>query len=94
MKCPICLHGDTQLGVVTVTLERGDSRIVFRHVPGEICENCGESFHSADITEALLRQAETAVAEGVERRKKVCRGGLIHDAEYPNTLLCSILASF
>jgi len=66
MKCPICKHGVTQLGVVTITLERGDSTIVFRQVPGEICENCGESFHSVDITEALLRQAETAVAEGVE----------------------------
>ena len=66
MKCPICKHGDTQSGVATVTLERGESTIVFRHVPGEVCENCGESFHSADITEALLRQAETAIAEGVE----------------------------
>ncbi|MCX7110607.1 MAG: type II toxin-antitoxin system MqsA family antitoxin [Proteobacteria bacterium] len=62
MKYPICKHGDTRLGVVTITLERGDSTIVFRQVPGEMCENCGESFHSADITEALLRQAEMVVA--------------------------------
>ena len=66
MKCPICKHGYTQPSTATVTLERGDSTIVFRQVPGEICENCGESFHSADITEALLCQAEAAVAEGVE----------------------------
>jgi YgiT-type zinc finger domain-containing protein len=66
MKCPICKHGNTLPGTATVTLERGGSTIVFRQVPGEICENCGESFHSAEITSALLRQAETAVTQGVE----------------------------
>ncbi|MCI0654834.1 MAG: type II toxin-antitoxin system MqsA family antitoxin [Methylococcaceae bacterium] len=66
MKCPICKHGNTQPGTVSVTLERGATTIVFRHVPAEVCENCGEEFHSAKVTEALLKQAETAVAEGVE----------------------------
>ena len=66
MKCPICKHGNTLPGTATVTLERGGSTIVFRQVPGEICENCGESFHSTEITSALLRQAETAVTQGVE----------------------------
>ncbi len=66
MKCPICKHGQTQPDTVTVTLVRGGSTIVFRHVPGEVCENCGETYHSAEITEALLVQAEAAVAQGVE----------------------------
>ena len=66
MKCPICKHGQTQSGTTTVTLERSGSTIVFRQVPGDICENCGEAFHSAEITDALLRQAEAAVAQGVE----------------------------
>lgn len=52
--------------VLPASLERGESTIIFRHVPGEICDNCGEAFHSADVTEALLRQAEAAVAQGVE----------------------------
>lgn len=66
MKCPICKHGNTQPGTATVTLERGGSTIIFRQVPAEICENCGEAFHSAEVTEALLQQAEAAVAQGVE----------------------------
>jgi YgiT-type zinc finger domain-containing protein len=66
MKCPICKHGDTKPGSATVTLERGESTIIFRQVPAEICENCGEAFHSAEVTEALLQQAEAAAAQGVE----------------------------
>jgi YgiT-type zinc finger domain-containing protein len=66
MKCPICKHGNTQPRSVSITLERGTTTIVFHQVPSEVCENCGEEFHSAKVTEALLMQAETAVAEGVE----------------------------
>ena len=66
MKCPICKHGYTRPGTATVTLERGASTIIFRQVPAEICDNCGEVFHSAEVTEALLAQGDVAVAQGVE----------------------------
>ena len=66
MKCPICKHGETKHGEATVTLERGGMAIVFRGVPGEVCDNCGEAFHDEAVTAALLRQAEQAAAAGVE----------------------------
>ncbi len=66
MKCPICKHGETQPGTASVTLERRGAAVVFRNVPAEICDNCGEVFLSSEITDALLRQAESAVAAGVE----------------------------
>lgn len=66
MKCPICKHGDTQTGTATVTLERGTATLVFRNVPAEICNNCGEAFHAEEVAAALLKQAESAVGEGVE----------------------------
>lgn len=66
MKCPICKHGKTQPGAATVTLERGGMAIVFRAVPAEVCDNCGEAFHDEAVTAALLRQAEQAAAVGVE----------------------------
>ena len=66
MKCPICKHGETKHGEATVTLERGGMAIVFRGVPGEVCNNCGEAFHDEAVTAALLRQAEQAAAAGVE----------------------------
>jgi len=66
MKCPICKHGETNQGLTTVTLERGGMTIVFRGVPGQVCDNCGETFHDEAVTAALLRQAEQAAEAGVE----------------------------
>ncbi len=65
MKCPICRHGETRPGAVTVSFERDGMTIVFREVPTLVCENCGEPFHEEVVTAALLKQAEHAAA-GVE----------------------------
>ena len=66
MKCPVCRHGETRPGRATVTLERGDTTLVFKDVPADVCENCGEAFHSETVTRALLAQAEDAARAGVE----------------------------
>lgn len=66
MKCPICKHGNTRTGVASITLERGDSTVMFKSVPAEICDNCGEVFHDAQVTKTLLEQAEIAARSGVE----------------------------
>lgn len=66
MKCPICKHGNTHAGVSSITLERGDSMVMFKSVPAEICDNCGEVFHDAKVTKSLLEQADLAAKSGVE----------------------------
>ena len=66
MKCPICRHGETRQSHATVSLERGGMAIVFRDVPAQVCENCGEAFHDEAVTARLLLQAEQAAAAGVE----------------------------
>ncbi len=66
MKCVICKHGETQPARVTVTLERGRTAVVFRTVPAEVCENCGEQYVEDRTARALLEQAEAASAAGVE----------------------------
>jgi YgiT-type zinc finger domain-containing protein len=42
MKCPICRNGETHPGTATLTLERGPLTMVVRHVPAQVCDNCGE----------------------------------------------------
>ena len=64
MQCVICKHGETQDGTTTVTLERNGSTIVFKDVPADVCESCGEAYLSSDVTHALLRQAETISRSG------------------------------
>jgi YgiT-type zinc finger domain-containing protein len=66
MKCVICKHGETQAGHTTVTLERGETVVVFRNVPAQVCDNCGEAYVSEEITAQLLDEAEEAVRARVQ----------------------------
>lgn len=66
MKCVICKHGETEAGRTTVTLERGQTVVVFRNVPAQVCANCGEAYVSEKVTAQLLKEAEDAVQARVQ----------------------------
>jgi len=66
MKCVICKQGKTKVGTTTVTLERGSSIMVFKKVPAQICENCGEYYLSEAVSERLLLLAEDAITHKAE----------------------------
>ena len=66
MKCMICKHGETKQGTTTVTLEKGSSTIVFKEVPAQICDNCGEKYIDESTTKELLNKAREIVKNGVE----------------------------
>lgn len=66
MKCVICKHGETALGTTTVLLQRGETTVVIKGVPAEICDNCGEYYLSEETTRQVLALAEAAVAQGAE----------------------------
>ncbi len=56
MKCVICKYGETKEGT-TVTLEKGNSTIVFKEVPAQICDNCGEKYIDNTTTKELLKKS-------------------------------------
>ncbi len=66
MKCPICKHGNTRPGFASMMLERDNTTVMFKRVPAEVCENCGEVYHDAVVTRSLLQQADQAASGGVE----------------------------
>lgn len=66
MKCVICKQGEAHPGEVTVTLQRGETTIILKDVPAQVCENCGEYYLSEEITEKVLSRAEEAVKSGAE----------------------------
>jgi YgiT-type zinc finger domain-containing protein len=66
MTCVICKNSQTEPGVATLTLERGALTLVFKGVPAQVCENCGEQYVDADTTARLLSEAEKAAAAGVQ----------------------------
>ena len=51
---------------MTATLQRGDTTIVVKQVPADVCDNCGEEYLSQEISAQLLKQAEEAVEEAVK----------------------------
>jgi YgiT-type zinc finger domain-containing protein len=62
----ICKHGETKKGTTTVTLEKDGSTIVFKEVPAQICDNCGEEYIDESTTKALLKKAREIAKNGVE----------------------------
>lgn len=66
MKCLVCKNGDTKPGKVTVSLQRGETTVIIKAVPADVCENCGEYYLSEEITAQVLSRAEEAVRKGAE----------------------------
>lgn len=66
MKCLLCRQGEARAGKVTVTLQKGQTTIIVKEVPAEICENCGEYYLEEQITGQILAMAEEAVKKNVE----------------------------
>ncbi len=66
MECVICKNGNTSPGVVTVPLQRDKSTIIFKNVPADVCNNCGEYYLDEDVTEQLLKKAEDSINKGTE----------------------------
>ena len=66
MKCVICKIGETKTGTTTNLLERNNTTLVIKHVPADVCQNCGEGYLDEDTTDRLLQLAESAVKSGVQ----------------------------
>jgi YgiT-type zinc finger domain-containing protein len=65
MKCVVCRSGETRPGAATLVLERGSLTLVLKHVPAEVCENCGEEYLDETAATSALASAERAAADGV-----------------------------
>ena len=66
MKCVICREGQTATDQAIVTLQRGESTIIFKNVPDDVCTNCGKDYLSESVTDQMLTRAEAAVQSGAE----------------------------
>ena len=62
MDCIICKHGETEPDD-DCHAERGDSTLVIKGVPAQVCANCGEAYVD-EKQRALAETAETEVRAG------------------------------
>jgi YgiT-type zinc finger domain-containing protein len=65
MNCPLCRNGELQEGHADTSILREGLVLVIRDVPADICDNCGEQFFDAEVTDRLLDIAEEATRAGV-----------------------------
>lgn len=66
MNCVICRNGETEPGRVTVSLTRGETTIIVKAVPADVCTNCGEYYLSSQTAEVVARRADNAARNGAE----------------------------
>lgn len=66
MKCVICKIGETVPGTTSILLERDKTTLVFKNVPADVCQNCGEGYMNEETTDRLLQMAEEAIRLGVQ----------------------------
>ncbi len=66
MKCVTCNLGETRPGTTTMTLERGDTTLVVKKVPAQVCVNCGEAWLNEDTVARLETLLDTTVNNGTE----------------------------
>ena len=57
-RCVVCKVGHMRLGETTVTFDRDDFTVVIRHVPAEVCDNCGDAQVSDEVAEQLMERAK------------------------------------
>jgi YgiT-type zinc finger domain-containing protein len=66
MICPICKTGHLTAGKTTVTLSRGNTIVVLKEVPADVCDNCGEYYLTESTADKTFAAAESAVKKGAE----------------------------
>jgi YgiT-type zinc finger domain-containing protein len=66
MNCHICKQGQTSDGKATVTLVRGETAVIVKGVPAEICDNCGEYYLSEVVAQHVYDLAEAAARRRAE----------------------------
>lgn len=64
--CPICKNGVLKKGTATVVLERGETLLIFKKVPADVCDNCGAYFLDEKTSEDLFKKATEAANKGTE----------------------------
>ena len=64
--CVICRRGDRQPGKVTHTFHRGETLVVIRDIPADVCDVCGEAYFSSEVAKVIEGLVNDAVRKGTE----------------------------
>jgi YgiT-type zinc finger domain-containing protein len=66
MNCPLCKTGEMKPGTTTLTLERGDTTLILKEVPAEVCDQCEHKLPDSNATDRARELLNDAVRRGVQ----------------------------
>jgi YgiT-type zinc finger domain-containing protein len=64
-SCPLC-GGQLSVELATIPFVSGQSVVVIKQVPAEVCDTCGEPFLHAEATDVVSSLLEKALASSAE----------------------------
>lgn len=65
-QCPMCPAGTLREGTTTLTMERDGATIVFKDVPADVCDTCGEAYLDEDVSARVYEKAEAEIEDGAQ----------------------------
>ena len=65
-RCTTCKIGVMKKGTTTVTFDKNNVMVVFRHVPAHVCDTCGDYTIEGSISKSLLKTAKEERTKGRE----------------------------
>ena len=66
MKCVMCKGGERAPGKTTVKVQRGETLVIIKDVPADVCQDCGEAYLDGNVAKKIEQQVEEAVARHTE----------------------------
>ena len=66
MKCVMCKGGELSPGKTTVKVQRGETLVIIKDVPADVCRDCGEAYLDGNVGLKIEKQVEEAVARHTE----------------------------
>ena len=58
MKCVMCKGGELAPGKTTVKVQRGETLVIIKDVPADVCQDCGEAYLDGNVAKKIERQGE------------------------------------
>lgn len=66
MNCTLCKTGMLKANFTNITLQRGETIVLVKKVPAEVCDVCGEYYLDEQTSRRLLNQAADASNRNAE----------------------------
>jgi len=66
MICLMCRTGETAPGTVTDSFRKGDTLVIVKDIPAQVCTQCGEPYLDGEVAEVIEKLVEDAVRSGAE----------------------------